>query len=384
MISPVNPSSSPSAPERTFDPAKFENIHQLGGIRTGMLDAPGAGGASGVRVALFDTGAGFRFTVALDRGGDLVDASYHTCGLAYLSPNGLQPPNAAYHQENEWLRNWAGGLVTTCGPEYIGGARTEAGTKVTLHGRYSNLPATVERCWNPDVRRGQLGMGLELGVRDTRVFGPSFEIRRSIRCTLGRPEVTIEDEVTNVGDTPSAHHWLYHCNLGYPLLDEDARFVYRGPAQYWEIPPPAGQDIVQPLAADGMNRLKRVPAALAAHAGGGERGLIVGVTPDATGRCRIGLANDRLGLGLEISYPAAALPRLAHWQHYGPRGCYASALEPFHGSLLGRARDRDPLAESRLMPGEFRRYELTIRVLRDAAELQQLATADGPVTSDNG
>jgi hypothetical protein len=58
------------------DLAKFENPLQLGGIRTGTLDSPGAGGGQPVRVALFDTGAGLRFTVALDRGGDIVDASF--------------------------------------------------------------------------------------------------------------------------------------------------------------------------------------------------------------------------------------------------------------------------------------------------------------------
>ena len=201
---PDSPPTSP--PIRQFDPDKFENIHQLGGIRTGTLDAPGAGGASGVRVALVDTGAGLRFTVALDRGGDIVDASFNEFGLAYLSPNGLRPPNAAYHVDNEWLRNWAGGLVTTCGPEYMGGSRVESGVKTPLHGRFSNTPAVVERLINPDPRRGVLDMELGLVIRDTRMFGPNFEIRRTLRCRLGEAEVTIDDEVINCGDTPAAHH----------------------------------------------------------------------------------------------------------------------------------------------------------------------------------
>src|SRR6187401_69124 len=98
------------------DLAKFENALQLGGIRTGTLDAPGAGGGCATRVALFDTGSGLRFTVALDRGGDIVDASFGATALAYLSPGGLVPPSPAYHVGAEWLRGWAGGLVTSCGP----------------------------------------------------------------------------------------------------------------------------------------------------------------------------------------------------------------------------------------------------------------------------
>jgi hypothetical protein len=372
-----------SAPEpadvRTYDPDKFENVHQLGGIRTGTLDSP-AGGRSGVRVALVDTGAGLRFTVALDRGGDIIDAHYNDVGLTYLTPNGLHPPNPAFHVDNEWLRNWPGGLVTTCGPEFIGGSRLEAGARTSLHGRFSNTPATLVQLRQPDPRRGHYAMELGMIVRDTRMFGPVFEVRRTLRCMLGKPEIVIEDEVINCGDTPCAHHWLYHCNFGYPFLDKGARFVYRGRAQYWVVPPPPGQDIVQPISSPAMNELKLVPfAPLTEHAGGGERGLIVEVDPDAEGMCRVGILNPRLPLGLEIAYPAGTLPRLAHWQHYGPRGSYASSLELFHGSLLGSALDRHPLAFPSLAPGESRHYRVVVRVLPTSATQADLAAVDGQV-----
>ena len=373
------PASSRRVRTPRADLPKIEHPLQLGGIRTGSLDAPGAGGGPGVRVAHVDTGAGLRFTVALDRGGDIVDAAFNDCALAYLTPNGLTPPSAAFHRDNEWLRNWPGGLVTTCGPEYIGGARTEVGTPVTLHGRVSNTPAALVSLTNPDPRRGRLGMSLALVIRDTRVFGPNFEIRRRLSCVLGRPEITIEDEVENIGDTPAAHHWLYHCNLGYPLLDEGARFVYRGRARYWVVPSTPGEDILQPLPASAMEKLKRVPAPLAAHAGGGERGLVVELAPERDGQCRIGLVNARRGLGLEFTFPHTALPRLAHWQHYGPRGSYASALEPFRGSLLGSAREKDPSFHPTLNPGEIRRYRLRLTVLRGSTELRQLLACDRPL-----
>lgn len=362
-----------------LETAKFENPLQLGGIRTGTLDSPGASGGCATRVALFDTGAGLRFTVALDRGGDIVDASFNQFALAYLTPNGLVPPSPAYHTGVEWLRGWAGGLVTTCGPEYMGGPREEDGVMTSLHGRYSGQVAQIETLRNPDPHRGRLDMELGLLVRDARMFGPVFEIHRMIRCTLGVPEIRIEDEVTNRGDTRAAHHWLYHCNLGWPLLDRGARFIYRGRAEYWIVPPPPGQDIVQPLAAAAMNKLKRVPDSLPEHAGAGERGLIVETEAGRDGWCRVGLLNEKLKLGLEISYPKKALPRLANWQHYGPRGSYVSGLEPFSGSLLGKARDKHPLAHSTLRPGETRQYQLKFRVLSGRAELQEMAKRDGPV-----
>lgn len=361
------------------DLAKFDNVLQLGGIRSGTLDSPGPGGGRATRVALFDTGAGLRFTVALDRGGDIVDASFHATALAYLSPCGLVPPSPAYHTGTEWVRGWAGGLVTTCGPEYIGGPREEEGVMTSLHGRYSSQPARVEVLRNPDPHLGSDDMELSLVTRDARVFGAVLEVRRSIRCTLGVPEIHITDTVINRGDTRAAHHWLYHCNLGYPLLDQGARLVYRGRAEYWVVPPPPGQDIVQPLSGTAMEKLKRVPAPLAEHAGAGERGLIVEVTAERDGWCRVGLVNPRLKLGLEIRYPQEALPRMANWQHFAPRGCYVSALEPFSGSLLGSARDKHPLARQFLEPGQSRSYQLKLGVLSGAAALGELSKCDGPV-----
>lgn len=361
------------------DLTKFENVLQLGGIRTGTLDSPGAGGGCATRVALFDTGAGLRFTVALDRGGDIVDATFNQFALAWLSPNGLLPPNQAYHRGLEWVRGWAGGLVTTCGPEYVGGPREEDGVKTSLHGRYSNQSACIELLRNPDPHLGSHEMKLGLVTRDSRAFGPVYEIRRTIRCTLGLPEIHIEDAVTNRGDARVPHHWLYHCNVGWPLLDEGARFIYRGKAVHWVVPPPSGQDIVQPLSAAGMSKLKRVPAPMRAHTGMNERGLIVETTAGRDGWCRIGLINAKLKLGLEISYPKSALPRMANWQHYGPHGCYVCGIEPFSGSLLGSTRDKHKLAKQFLEPGETRNYQLKLCVLAGATELNALRQHDGEV-----
>ncbi len=362
-------------PVTHLDLAKFENVHQLGGIRTGTLDAPDAGG----RVAFFATGAGLRFTVALDRGGDIVDATFNDLALAYLTPVGLLPPSHAYHTGMEWLRGWAGGLVTTCGPQSIGGPREQDGAMTSLHGRHSGQRATIETLRNPDPHRGVHEMELGLIIRDARMFGPVFEMRRQIRCTLGQPEIVLEDEVTNRGDTRVAHHWLYHCNLGYPLLDRGARFIYRGAAEYWTVPPPPGEDILQPLSAAAMNRLKRVTDSLPEHAGSGERGLLVDTEAERDGWCRVGLINEKRKIAVEVSYPKKALPRLANWQHYGPRGSYVAGLEPFSGSLLGPARDSHPLAEQFLEPGESRRYRLKIRVLTAAADLRTFTALDGPV-----
>ncbi|NBC10978.1 MAG: DUF4432 family protein [Planctomycetes bacterium] len=366
-------------PAPAFDPNKVEYTHQLGGIQTGTIDYPQPNGGQSCRVALVNTGGGLTFTVALDRGGDIVEAAYLGQSLAYLTPNGYKPPSHAYHRGEEWLAAWPGGLVTTCGPLHIGAPPEDAGgddPSRSLHGHFSNTPAAVESIINPDPRAKRFEMRLDLVIRCTRMFGPSVEIRRTIACKLGEPTIELRDRVTNLSDFAVPHHWLYHVNLGYPLLDEGAQLIYGGDYDWhWDTAQPPG-DAPRP---ETFGKFKRVPALIKAHAQNGQRGLIV-VPRTTRGQITCGLINRKLGLGFEMSYPAKQLPRLANWQNFGPRGCYVTGLEPFHGSLQWDGGDTHPAAKSKLRPGQTASYDLTFRALGQKSQLDALRQHDAPLT----
>jgi len=353
---------------------KVSNPLQLGGIRTGTRDYPETGGGPGNRVALFDTGAGLRFTVAMGRGGDIIDATYNDTALAYLSPNGLRPPTHSVQRDDDWLYAWPGGLLTTCGPETIGAPRVEDGKWVPLHGRFSNTPASVIDIENPrpDKRDGSDTMSLTMLIRDTRMFGPVIEVRRTISCKLGVPEIHLKDEVSNHGDTAVDHAWLYHVNLGYPLLDQGAKLVYRGKAAMLPFTSKASS-------ATRLNRFKRIPGSRARHAGKGEDCVFVDPPADRSGRVHVGLVNTKRRIGLEVVYLKKQLPRFVNWQHFGQDGSYVTALEPFYGSLLGKDNDHSRLASTTLRAGQTRKYELTLRVLEGNAQTTALMKHDGPL-----
>ena len=356
-------------PSLPVDPERFENIHQVGGIRTGRLDWPDAGGAPGCRVALVNTGSPLRFTVAVDRGGDIVEAFYGPISLAYLTPNGLRPPSPMLHRDEEWLRNWPGGLLTSCGPRYMGPGREEDGQQLYLHGPFSNTAAALVALRNPDLRSGETEMSLEMVIRDTRLYGPVVEVRRRWSCRLGQPEICLQDHITNRGNTRVAHNWLYHINLGYPLLDEGAEFVYGGRVNGgWEMGPNLSMAELSKDEND-LSRFLRVPGSLPDHVGTNSQGLVLDVDADSKGLTRVGLVNSKLQLGFSVEYRQGSLPRLANWQHYGPAGDYVSALEPFSGSLFGKEQDQHPQAAQWLEAGQSKTYDLTIRVLEDEAAL---------------
>ncbi len=365
-----------------FDPDKFELIHQVGGIRTATFDWPDAGGSPGCRVAMVNTGSGLRFTVALDRGADIVEAFYQNIALAYLTPNGYKPPSHSLHRDEDWLGSWPGGLVTSCGPRYIGPGRQENGKKVYLHGPLSNTPAALLAIHNPDLRSNDLGMHLEMVIRDTRMYGPAVEVRRRLCCTLGRPVIELQDEVINLGNTTVAHNWLYHVNLGYPLLDRDAQFIYNGTVNGgWEMGPNLAMADL-PKGDGDFKRFMKVPDPWPEHTGTASRGLILDVNADPEGIGHIGLVNSNLELGLELAYPTESLPRLANWQHFGPNGAYVSALEPFSGSLFGKEQDNHPLAEQWLEPGQSKRYNLTITVHTELTGINTLLAHLGELIAD--
>lgn len=354
-----------------FDAQKFENPLQLGGIRTGSLDYPNPCGGQSCRVAHFNTGSGLSFTVALDRGGDIVEATYNGHSLAYLSPNDYRPPSHSMHRGIDWLVGWPAGLVTTAGPVQIG-EPAPGDTAGSLHGRHSNTPAAVLSVTNPDPARGELDMCLRMSIRDTRMFGPCLEVRREIVCRLGSSEITIRDEVRNLGDEPSPHSLLYHVNFGYPLLDEGTRFLYRGPARLYDF---RKGEPAMPQA----DKAKQVPPADASFCGGGEQVVVADAQTGADGLAHTAIVNDQRQLAVELAWSPEALPRLANWLHFGPRGSYVAALEPFYGSLLDKSGDTHPSAGATLAPAESRSYELRLTVHSTRDAIDSLAEHDGPL-----
>ncbi len=347
-----------------FPADRLENTEQVGGITTATLaNGPGAGS----RVAFVNTGGGLRYTVALDRGADLVHATHQQHSLCYLTQNGIARPSHAYHLEHEWLSGWPGGLMTTCGPVYVGHARDEDGHRTGLHGHFSNTPAQLEMLVNPDIHRDQHEMILSAVVRDSRAYGPNVEVRRVVQSTLGQNVIRVYDETTNRSDVETPHALMYHCNFGWPLLDEGARLIASGRIDPW----PAEEQVAAP---DDVEDYKRVPRPLKSHAGEASRGFVCTPVADRRGKAHVGLINDKLALAVEIEIPVEQLPRIMVWQHYGPGGMYVMGVEPMVGTPFGR--DCEPDHAMTLKPGQRRRTEVTFRVLDDEQDLARFRKRD--------
>src|SRR6516162_5956841 len=207
-------------------------LEQVAGVR---LVTIGDGLGRGVRVLEFRTGTGFAFDVLVDRSFDVGRCELGGRPLSWLSGAGVVGP--WYYEPDEWgwFRAWGGGMVVTCGLDHtlVPGEDTadhfnqphiRKTVPYGLHGRVGGLPARLvgygER-WDGD----ECILWAEGEVLQAAVFGEHLLLRRRVEAHLGGSSLTIHDVVENVGYDPTPHMILYHCNYGFPVVDEGAELL---------------------------------------------------------------------------------------------------------------------------------------------------------------
>ena len=333
------------------------------------LSELGDGAERGVRVLEFRTGSGFFFTVLVDRTMDIGRLEHRGVPLAWQSGTGFRSPllHAPMDEDGAGFMRGFSGFLCTCGLDHM--RQPESGpadhfdlprrTRIDypLHGRGAFVPARLTgygETWDGD----DCTLWCEGVVTQAQVLGEYLTLTRRIEARVGESSLVIRDRVTNEGFARTPHALLYHMNLGWPLLDAGARF--RAP-------------IRATLAANHPRDMQV----------GGYRTLL-GPTPrflqqvfdhdavpDAEGRVPAALINDRLGLGVVITYRAAQFPCLQEWQALGD-GLYALGIEPVTTRWGTRAQSVERGDMIWLEHGESRDYETSVTIADGAAEIAAL------------
>lgn len=346
---------------------KISNAAQLGGIETSVIDN---GPGRGTRIAWINTGTGLRYKIVIDRAMDIADAFYHQYSLAWLSHVGITSPQPFSHHGMDWIKTFGGGLLTTCGLSHVGGPEADEYGERGLHGGVSNLPAELESVKQPDPLRGDLTMSITGKIRQTQVFGPSLELRRTISGTLGQPVLRIHDEVYNAGNTSQPHMLLYHFNFGWPLVDEGTALLWKGKWSSGSAEKPA-------VIFREENNFRMAPAPTAEHNGTGEEVAVIDPPADQQGLCHCGLYNEKLRVAVSLQFRKSQLPWLTNWQHWG-HGEYVTGLEPGTHPPVGQARARKDNQLIMLSPGSVRSYDLELEVFSSENAINDLLMKTKP------
>ena len=345
---------------------KICNPAQIGGIETSVLDN---GPGRSVRIAWINTGSGLRYKVVIDRALDIADALFNQHSLAWLSHAGVTAPKPDANHGLEWLYSFGGGLLATCGLTHIGGPEEDENEQRGIHGRIGNIPAEVESIVQPDPAAGKLDMSITAVVKQSRLFGPNLELRRTISSRIGEPAIRIKDVVTNRASSPTPHMILYHCNFGYPLIDEGADIIYNGKCTSF------GREMDNEIF-NSRHNYRKCQGPLPSHKGNGEACGFIDVRADSNGICTVGLNNRKLKMALVMKYKKKQLPCLTNWQHWG-FGDYVNALEPGTNPPTGQTAARKQKKLILLEPGQSRNYKVKLSVLTDKNEIKKFTTRYG-------
>jgi Domain of unknown function (DUF4432) len=320
---------------RTWSRASLlERVGSLGQVAGVTISTLADGPAAGVRTATFRNAGLLSFDVLLDRASDIGRVEALGRPVAFWSNVGLVGPWYREPHGDGLLRLFTGGLFVTAGLDHTFAAEEEAGREYPTHGRVNAEPAFL-RGYGTEWHGDECELFVETEVRQASMFGETLSLRRRISSPLGSTAIAVGDTVTNEGFAPCSHMMLYHCNFGFPTLDEDATL---------ELAPHL-------VPVDG----KPVPATLPAPAAGVEQELaqmsVPAGTPSATATLR-----SRTGT-MRLSWSSETLPYLMLWQMFA-QGSYALGIEPSTNRADGRddARNRGELKI--LTPGESVSHEV--------------------------
>ena len=320
------------------------DIRQLADVRLSELsDGPGRG----VRIAEFKTGSGFSFTVLIDRGMDIHDAAYNGMPLAFQSSAGIR--HTAYFESADtgWLRNFHGGWLNTCGLTNVGVPGTDELGEYGLHGRASNLPANLIG-YGGEWFGDDYEIWLEGSIRESSFFGFDLQLSRRLTARLGESRLKIVDHVENLGDRECPFMLLYHCNFGFPVVNEAAQLILN-------------QKSVQPRDEVAKAGLKTHMIMESPQPGYAEQVFFHELNADKNGFATAAIVNKSLNVAGFLSFRQQELSNFIQWKQMGSRE-YVLGLEPANCLVLGRQAERHRGSLRRLKPGETQEMVLYLGV----------------------
>jgi hypothetical protein len=345
-------------------------LSQFAGVRLMTL---GDGVERGIRLLEFRTGSGFRFTVLVDRALDVADCEYRGAATGWHSPTGFRHPGL-HEVEGEgglaFLRSLSG-LIVTCGLDHTLFMQSDSADHYrytprksvdsALHGRIAFIPARLTgygESWDGD----ECTLWCEGIVQQSTVFGEDLHLLRRIEAKVGGREFVLRDRVINHGFYRTPHMYLYHINIGHPVLAEGSRYLAPIRQTVWAAH--AGETYRRQNV--GYRRQASPQANFHEQVWEHEMGA------DAAGKTPIALVNDAFdgghGLGLLVETNRSEFPAQYQWQNL-QEGLYALGVEPSTNHVMGK-----PFAKQRgeliwLEHGEERTYTTRVAVLDGAAEI---------------
>lgn len=193
------------------------HTNQIYGVEQMRLEG---GKGDGMRMLIVRNACGLEFSVSLDRCADIVKLSFKGVNYSYFAPCGYVSPQYYDKDGIGFLKSFSAGFITTCGLTAVGNPCVDDGEQTGLHGTVSNTP-----CENFGWHIENDNIIIKAWVRDASLFGHQLVLEREYTVPVFKNEIHMTDTIRNISSRVSPIQVLYHCNMGYPLLSENAQLT---------------------------------------------------------------------------------------------------------------------------------------------------------------
>lgn len=295
------------------------------------------GKGDGMRLFQIRNETGMELTISVDRCADISRLLFKGHNMGYFSPCGYVGPSYYDKTGTGFLRSFTAGFLTTCGLHAAGSPCVDDGEELPMHGPISNTPC--DRIWWTEDNDF---LHIHAVISDAALFDRKFLFEREITCGKRTNVIHISDRVQNCGDKPSPLMIMYHMNMGYPLLSENAVLDIRA-----EEVVPRNDHAAEDLAT--WNKMLPPTACFEEQCYYhklGQEGFASIYNPD-------------IQKGLSITFDPEVLTHFTQWKMMGYRD-YALGLEPGNCYPDGRDVMRKQGMLQILQPGETAHFDVTI------------------------
>ena len=308
------------------------------------------GKGNGMRFLSIRNGLGLEIWLSLDRAGDPSRVIFKGDNMGYFSPCGYVHPAFYDGKGAGFLKSFTAGFFTTCGLTAVGSPCTDEGEELPLHGTVSHIPAELNGIEETDDE-----LLVRLTVRDTVIFGRKLIMNRTYRISYLENSFSVHDTVTNEADTVSPYMILYHCNMGYPLLNENSivKIKNRG------------------VVARNEHAKQFIDTALQMEKpqNGFEECCYYYDMAERDGLAFAGIFSPELEKGVIMRYDKENLPCFTEWKMMGKTD-YVLGLEPGNCTPDGRDVLRKNGTLAYLSPGESKTTSLTFAFVTEKEKFE--------------
>jgi hypothetical protein len=326
----------------------LEHIGDLNQLMSCQNYILSGGMQEGVRAIEIKNGGNLSATILPGRCMDIYQVHYKGKNTNYIAPCGIVAPEYYESQGTKWLRNFFVGLLTTCGLQHFGSPKVIDGEDHGLHGRISNTPAENIRI-DRLIKNSKPAIKIEGTMREARLFGENLTLKRQMEFSYNKDKIVLKDTITNHGYDNRQFLYALHLNFGYPLLDAETRLII-------ESEQVTSRD---DHAAKYVATWQKIEAPSYPYQ---ERCYFHKLARDLQGMSGYTLFNDKLGLGVKVSYKHDDLPFFCEWKMLG-KGEYVLGLEPMNVFLDGPKLNEEGCMAPILAPGADMVYEVEIEFI---------------------